>query len=309
MSHNQAKVSLLKAREAELTRLMNALTPPRQTKNSSTTNSIYSSTAPRTTTTTSSSTTTTTSTTPSNPTNPSTQTEPPSTTHSPPSHPSRHRLRTKPNQQPSSNTNSVQTARPQHQTRHQTRHQNNDNERKLRHAFRVSQRDTSIPIHNTKSEKIKFVRAHERVLQGQETKIVLPSHPILQLHRAKASTRENPTIVPIQLLNPALFQKKPVPIPTRSRGSQTKPLPKPPATVAIEIQTEFIPEPVQRKEDIAEEVIVETIKETMPEKKVVEEEHKESIDIVEEEPSQVRVNIPAPPKQLEEWELKELGPL
>ena len=309
MAHNQAKVSLLKAREAELTRLLSSLSPPRQTKNTSTTNSIYSSTAPRTTTTTSSSTTTTTSTTPSNPTNPSTQTEPPSTTHSPPSHPSRHRLRTKPNQQPSSNTNSVQTARPQHQTRHQTRHQNNDNERKLRHAFRVSQRDTSIPIHNTKSEKIKFVRAHERVLQGQETKIVLPSHPILQLHRAKASTRENPTIVPIQLLNPALFQKKPVPIPTRSRGSQTKPLPKPPATVAIEIQTEFIPEPVQRKEDVAEEVIVETVKESMPEKKVVVEEEKESIDIVEEEPSQVRVNIPAPPKQLEEWELRELGPL
>ena len=306
MSHNQAKVSLLKAREAELTRLLFELSSlPRQTKNSSTTNSIYSSTAPRTTTTTSSSTTTTTSTTPSNPTNPSTQTEPTSTTHSPPSHPSRHRLRTKPNQQPSSNTNSVQTARPQHQTRHQ----NNDNERKLRHAFRVSQRDTSIPIHNTKSEKIKFVRAHERVLQGQETKIVLPSHPILQLHRAKASTRETPTIVPIQLLNPALFQKKPVPIPTRSRGSQTKPLPKPPATVAIEIQTEFVPEPVQRKEDVAEEVIVETIKETMPEKKVVVEEEKESIDIVEEEPSQVRVNIPAPPKQLEEWELRELGPL
>ena len=185
--HAAAKISLLRAREAELHRLMEALSPPRTKKASPLPSSHSSTTIPpvNVVVVDSTTSTTTTATTP----NPST-TPPPSqrTRHSRGSaRDDRSHVSPAPSAGRRPNGGKGVTTH-QHRARPSVQNEQTEkNERQVRQAFGRSKKknhEDRRPIHHTKPTPIRFERAHERILQGhRETTMVLPSHPVLQLHR------------------------------------------------------------------------------------------------------------------------------
>ena len=184
-----------------------------------------------------------------------------------------------------------------------------EKEKLVRSAFR-----TTRPLSVSKSPypappATRFVRADSRQLQGEQTRILLPSHPVLSATSMSASSRP----VPIQLLNhSALLRRKPILPDTRERGIQTVSPPQVvPRTSSTHVQTDEVSDRSDVEDAVVENVNrEETLEQVQPNETTPEEEDEKELPVPV---AIVASPAPAPlhqvPSQATEWTLEGSGPM